>query len=241
MPRITKILAVAAALAGSMAAAPAHAEALPKSMHGLWCMEEGDTTMFARGKCNEKDSRFFVKPNAIEGWEFGCDFSSPIATRVGKLYDSYGRYKAFNVYEVKAKCGGEGETYNATLYFDHLGDGKLEFRAFADNELPESFVDKSMCKFDEKRYAETDAGYDCERGVSLRFERDRYTISDRNGESVAFCRYSSVKTVWDPELYVATKLYGGHVTYVTAQCPRGQKTLKMFSTKGTIYVEDKGK
>ena len=58
---------------------------------------------------------------------------------------------------------------------------------------------------------------------------------------VGFCRFTSVKTEWDPNVVSATKTIGVPVTYINAQCPKGPKLLATFVSKGTTYVIEKGK
>jgi hypothetical protein len=232
------VLAAAAILAASAASSAARADALPKEVLGSWCpdTDDGSHTSYKRGKCEDSDSRMTVKPNSVTYWESGCTFSS-ITTRTQTLFDAtYRRPTVSKVFEVKARCSGEGETWNSTLFFNPLGHGALEHQGFGDNELPSELQDKTLCKLDAKTYFEGDS---CE-GIALRFERDRYTITS-GGENIGFCRFTSIKTVWDQNLGVATKLTGGPVTYIAAQCAHTQKLLAMFVSKGTTYVVDKGK
>jgi hypothetical protein len=77
--------------------------------------------------------------------------------------------------------------------------------------------------------------------IGLRFEKDRYPILNRGREEIGFCRFVSVKTVWDPNIAASTKSLGVPVTYITAQCATVQKLLVMFMSKASAYVLDKGK
>jgi hypothetical protein len=240
MNTLFKSVAAAAVLSVAIAApAEVRADALPKSMLGAWCIK-GDgygAGTYEKRNCKDNDGTMTVKPNSVDYWEDGCTFSS-ITTRFGTSYFTADRRPTpFPVYEVKARCSGEGENWSATLFFELLGDGKLDHKSFSDNELPSEIADKTFCKADDKTYFEGDGS--CE-GIGLRFERDRYTIVS-GGESIGFCRFASVKTVWDQNLGVATKLTGGPVTYIAAQCAHTQKLLAMFVSKGTTYVVDKGK
>jgi hypothetical protein len=239
-------LLLATATAFIAATGSARADALPKEVLGSWCFSgEQSSSLFKRGKCSSEDSDGImrVRPNSVEYWESSCTFTS-IASRIQTLYsyNNSGRLlpTMSKVYEVKARCVGEGEHWNSTLFFDPLADGSLHHEAFVDNELPTEFQDKTVCKFDSKKYIESESG--CEdKNIGLRFEKDRYTITAAYGEGIGFCRLTSVQTVWDSTIPVATKLRGGPVTYISAQCPRGQKLLAMYVFKGTIYVDDKGK
>jgi hypothetical protein len=230
------LAAVAAILAASAASSAARADALPKEALGSWCADTYNGSSYKRGKCEDSDSRMTVKPNSVTYWESGCTFSS-ITTRAQTLFDvTYRRPTVSKVFEVKARCVGEGETWNSTMFFNPLDHGALDHQGFGDNELPSELRDKTLCKVDTKTYFEGDS---CE-GIALRFERDRYTITS-GGENIGFCRFTSIKTVWDQNLGVATKLTGGPVTYIAAQCTHTQKLLAMFVSKGTTYVVDKGK
>jgi hypothetical protein len=77
----------------------------------------------------------------------------------------------------------------------------------------------------------------CESGVKLAFEKDRYTIT-RDGEIRGFCRFTSINTVWDPDLSVATKSAGGPVTYIKSACPLGNTTIKVWMSKDSMFMED---
>jgi hypothetical protein len=248
MKRLWKKIAFFAAVSLIALTAPAQADALPKEILGEWCLipagENEVSTRYERRKCKNAEGYLTegfmtVKRNETEYWESGCKFTS-VTTRFQTLWESgYQRSKQYKLFEVKARCAGEGEWWNATLYFDLLYDGTLEHKMFNDNELPDEFVDKTVCKTGPKLYVDSDGG-GCD-GIRLIFERDRYRITDRNGEGVGFCRYASVKTVWNDKLGVATKLQGGTITYLTAQCGSTQKLLAIWEAKGTIYVEDKGR
>jgi hypothetical protein len=183
-----------------------------------------------------------VTRNSVVYWEAGCDFAS-VTTRFATSYSYNGprlEKERSKIFEVKARCAGEGMMWNGMLYFNLSSNGKLVHESFPDNELPDEFVDKIVCAVDDKLYS-LGSYRDCQHHIGLRFERDRYTIQDHNGEGIGFCRYTSVKTVWDENLVTATKSQGGHVTYITAQCPKTQKLLAIYNSKGIIYVEDKGK
>jgi hypothetical protein len=219
---------------------PAAADALPKAALGNWCAEANDdgsnSSYYKRGNCPDSDGKMTVKPNSVTYWESGCTFSF-IKTRIQKQPYYNSTSKAF---EVKAKCDGEGQQWNTTLYF-YPFEGGLGHEFFADNELPYQFQNKTVCKDDAKAYSERYSDDHCD-NVSLRFEQDRYTIFDKNGESIGFCRFASVWVEWDPNVSVSTKTEGGPVTYIAAQCPKGQKLLALHSYKNrTLYVDDKGK
>src|SRR5262249_35347721 len=67
-----------------------------------------------------------------------CTFTSITPrTATGWSYNSRGRLetKYYRVFEVKAKCGGEGETWSETMFLSYF-DGTLEHQSFSDNELP---------------------------------------------------------------------------------------------------------
>jgi hypothetical protein len=120
--------------------------------------------------------------------------------------------------------------------FFNLSDGFLDYRYFEDNELPSDFQNKTMCKSGTETYEEDDS---C-KGIALHFDRDRYTITSGDHD-IGFCRFTSIKTVWDENLPVTTKEAGGPVTYISAQCAHTQKLLAMYWSKAAIYVIDKGK
>jgi hypothetical protein len=261
-PMNTRILAVAIiALAApavaftkntSNAPSAASGVSLPKNFLGSWCgmPDESPTseTTYTRGKCKDEngkiveyaDGKMTLKANVISYWESGCTFSS-IVIRKETYYPLKGRPEATNVYEAKGQCGGEGEEWGGVTFLQLNEDGdQLLVRSFEDYELPREFHDKTVCQFDTRTYfelADTDDG--C-KGISLRFERDRYTIMD-GGMTKGFCRFSSVKTEWDATLTVATKTQGGPKTYITASCPKAQKSIAIYVSKGTLYVEDTGR
>src|SRR5207237_4518396 len=129
-------------------------------------------------------------------------------TATGWSYNSRGRLetKHYRVFEVKAKCGGEGETWNDTMFLSYYGDGTLGHRSFSDNELPDDLFDtadststpaKTFCGEKNAKHTTYYAGETCESNdVALRLEKDRYTIS-YGGEGKGFCRFASIKTTWD--------------------------------------------
>jgi len=238
------LLAAAAFLA--IASGYAHADALPKQALGTWCEEDtgadrtefrpSNRTFYKRGKC-DRDTRMVVKPNSVEYIESGCTFTS-IKTRFQKSENYTSR-----AYEVKAKCSGEGEDWNGTLYF-YPFEGGLGHEGFVDNEIgfanefdPANHV--TVCQNDAKHYSQSSDGK-CD-GIALRFEKDRYTILNKDGENLGFCRFVSVKTEWNSNGMFSTHIEGGPVTYITAQCPKGQRVLAAEVYKGhTVYIEDKG-
>jgi hypothetical protein len=250
-------LATTVVLVGPFTGNAIAADTLPKEMLGRWCPStEGSFNvyngLFKRGNCQDTDSSILVKQNLIEYWESGCTFNSITPrTATGWSYNSRGRLetKYYRVFEVKAKCGGEGETWSETIFLSYYG-GTLEHQSFSDNELPGDLFEGSdtadttstpVKTFCSEKYAKHTTYYadeTCESdSVALRLEKDRYTIS-YGGEGRGFCRYSSIRTVWDPNLGVATKSAGGPVTYITAACRKGNMNLRLFNSKGSWYLEE---
>jgi len=249
--------ATTVALVGPFTGNAAAADTLPREMLGRWCPStEGSFNvyngLFKRGNCKDTDSSILVKQNFIEYWESGCTFTSITPrTATGWSYNSRGRLetKYYRVFEVKAKCGGEGETWNETMFLSYYG-GTLEHQSFSDNELPGDLFEgsdtadststpvKTFCSEKYAKHTTYYVGESCDGdSVALYFEKDRYRIS-YGGEGRGFCRFASIKTVWDPNLGVATKSAGGPVTYITASCPKGTMNLKLFNSKGSWYLEE---
>jgi len=255
-------LATTVALVGSAAADP-----LPREMLGKWCAATGtpDNSRFERpkkGKCPTEDSNLTLLRDSIEYWEEGCTFTS-ITPRVQTTYFYNNRGKQetqyYKVFEVKAKCGGEGDSWNSTLFLSILGDGGLEHQSFVDNELPSDlFIDdtastggegdshpyhpnpaKSFCSETYNGRTTYFATDECDIGKNVRLDlgKDRYTIAYGN-EGRGFCRYSSIRTVWDPQQVPATKTQGGPVHYITATCPKGTMNLRLENSKGSWYLEE---
>jgi len=132
------VLAAAAILAASAASSAARADALPKEVLRSWCpdTDDGSHTSYKSGKCEDSDSKMTVKPNSVTYWESGCTFSS-ITTRTQTLFDAtYRRPTVSKVFEVKARCSGEGVTWNSTLFFNPLGHGALEHQGWRYHEHP---------------------------------------------------------------------------------------------------------
>jgi len=235
----------------ALTATNARADTLPKEVLGKWCHTSVSyNATYNRGSCKTRDGTMTVKPDSVTYEEAGCDFTS-VNTRIQTWYEhtNHGlKETKHKVYEVKSKCSGEGENWSETLFLNpYPANNTLDHESFNDNELPFSFLqdqttfqDKTtmMCKDrNGELYFEMD---NCGDGIGLSFEKDRYTIT-KSGESIGFCRIAAVKTVWDPNIGVATKTMGGPVSYITAQCPKATKTLKLYSSKGSWYLEDKGK
>jgi hypothetical protein len=253
-----KLLLLATATLALVPGAQAHADALPIEMLGKWCAttESFSNALFERSKnCKHEDYSLTIKRNSIEYWESGCTFSS-IAPRVQTTwsYNNRGRLetKYYRVFEVKAKCGGEGENWNETMFLSYYPEGgTLKHQSFTDNELPGDLFDtetesaettstptKTFCSESYNKHTTYYESKDCEsNSVALYFGKDRYTIS-YSGEGRGFCRFATIKTVWDPNLGVATKTAGGPATYITASCPKGMMTLKLYNSKGSWYLEE---
>jgi hypothetical protein len=235
-----KLFLAAAALAALSGTANA-ADTLPKEVFGKWCSVGNEySAVFER--CKGRDVTAEVKQGSVELFEEDtCKFTS-ITTRtsMGGGYENDGvlRWKSYKVYKAKAKCSGEGSVWGETMFFSYY-PGSLTIERFTDNELPlEKDDDKVFCKdkVDGKRYWNSG---ECD-GISLRFDRDRYTIT-KGGEEIGFCRLTSVKTVWDSKAVPATKSLGAPVQHITAQCANVTKTLVLFNTKGSWYLYDNGK
>ena len=249
--RINKKLLLTGIAALFLATGAAHADTLPKEMLGKWCPSADDSaeviTLYERGTCKGvSGSGMTVKQNAIEYWEEKCAFTS-VTPRISTsivLNSRGGRSEVhYKTFEVKAKCTGLGYQWNATTFLTYFPEGRrLEHISFTDNELPfDAQKNKVFCQEEYDKsisYYKKNEGSSCESNVSLSFEKDRYSIT-RDGTEVGFCRFTSIKTVWDPGLGVATKAFGGPVTYITAQCPKGKMTLKVYNSKGSMYMEEK--
>jgi len=178
-----------------------------------------------------------IKSRSLEQYdEDDCKFKS-ITTRYET--DSYWensvlKFESVPVYEVKASCEGEGERWNATLFFTlrKLKEGgkpffTLNYEHYTDNEVPKKYYTKfRFCKKTEP---------DCNN--SLVFEADRVNILE-NGEGRGFCRYAKVNNVWDPKQVPATKTEGAVVTIVDAVCPTGVKRFELSDSKGSVYVRE---
>jgi hypothetical protein len=251
----TFITGIAALL---LATGTAHADALPKEMLGKWCSirsdykDDGDQniTSYQRRKCNEDkdlDGRMTLRPNAIEYWEEGCTFTSITPRQTTSWwYDEHGKIKQEyrKTYEIKTNCSGMEEYWNTTIWLTYWPiSGNLEHISYVDNELPFDTKEfgRTFCRFPADQYGPVSYHENpvsgCESKVQLRFEKDRYTIL-RDGAPHGFCRYGTINTVWDPNLGVATKELGGPVTYITSQCPLGKTKLRVFWSKGSMYMED---
>src|SRR5262249_41177275 len=134
------------------------------------------------------------------------------------------------------------------IHLSYYGN-TLEHQSFSDNELPGDLFDtdtgstettlnptKTFCSEKNGNRTTYYAEESCEDGsVALYLENHRYRIS-YGGEGRGFCRYTSIKTVWDPNLGVATKSAGGPVTYIVAACPKGNTNLKLYNSKGSWYM-----
>jgi hypothetical protein len=257
MPRTTKAALIAGCVVLSVqcAAPGAHADTLPKEMLGKWCGQSGgdeqNNTFYERGKCGEgKDLAYgmTLHPNAIEYWEEGCTFAS-ITPRVSTYIwiDDKGKWRKDHgkTYEIKAKCAGMEEHWNTTIWLTYWADGgRMEHISYVDNELPfdTSREARVFCQYPADKYGPVpyymeNPADGCKSKVTLTFEKDHYTIT-RNEDQRGFCRFASINSVWDPNLGVSTKDLGGPVTYITSQCPLGQTKLKVFWSKGSMYMED---
>ena len=112
------------AAAAMLAPGAVRADTLPKEILGKWCLntEYGlDSTTYARCKGNDGGTMIVKKDSAEFYEEDGCNFTS-VATRIqmwGERTNGDLRWERHKVYEVKAKCSGEGSTWNATLYFNY--------------------------------------------------------------------------------------------------------------------------
>ena len=217
-----RILIVLCAL---LFATAANADTLPRELQGHWCLNiEYGSSFYKRGNCGDSDGHLIIKRNSLSGHELFCQFNDPVV-RYGSSFPLGQKPERFKVYEVKAKCGGESDSWYANLFFQ--GNGSfLEFDIFLNNELPREYLDKTFCKTSDKLYIENN----CDRGITITFEKDRYTIRE-TGSEVGFCRYVGVTTVWDSEVVTATKSAGGFVTHVLAQCRATQKIMAIWTTK----------
>ena len=261
MKRLLIALATTVALVGPAASA----DTLPREMLGMWCPTEITTGTFferSKSKCKSEDSFLALNRDSIEYWEEGCTFTS-ITPRVatGWFYNRRGRleteyYKAF---EIKAKCSGLAENWNSTIFLSYYPGGNLEHQSFVDNELPgylfieettastegdvrrdyNSDPTKSFCgtTYNKKTYYSESQECDIDKDIALNLGKDRYTIS-YGGEIRGFCRYSSIRTVWDPKIPTATKSAGGPVTYISATCPKGNTNLMLYRSKGMWHIEE---
>jgi hypothetical protein len=253
---MTKLLTSTAVLLALAAPGMVRADTLPKEILGQWCVDGAfgngvGAGLYDKGKCKKDrdDGIMTVKPNSVEYWEDGCNFTS-IATRTatGQYYDkSKLRSETYKVYEVRAKCVGEGDKWNSTLFFTYFGHGRLQHYSFIDNELPfDTKTDDDGKEVDSRTFCQAeDDGYyvqgNCDgKGIQISFEKDRYNIVV-NGEGRGFCRFTDIKTVWDPNLGVATKSQGGPVTFITSKCPKGVTQLATFESKGSVFLMDKEK
>jgi hypothetical protein len=248
-----KLLAASTLLAALTAtSAQAVPNTLPKEMLGRWCPSYPESfKSFKRGNCKGQDNSILVKPNLMKYWEDGCTFNSITPrTATGWSYNSRGKLEAkyYRVFEVKAKCAGEGENWNATIFLSYYGEGNLNHESFTDNELPSDLFNTESAettpnptkKFCSEKNGDRTTYYEGEcvdSRVTLYFEKDRYTIS-YGGEGKGFCRFASIRTVWDSNISVATKSAGGPVTYIAAACPKGNMNLKLFNSKGSWYLEE---
>jgi hypothetical protein len=73
---------------------------------------------YERGSCKDNDSTMKVRQNSVEYWESG--FTS-VNTRIQTWYEHTNRglkETRHKVFEVEAKCSGEGSNWNATLLAD---------------------------------------------------------------------------------------------------------------------------
>ena len=248
---MAKLLMAATAAAALLAPATVRADTLPREVLGKWCVnpEYGqDSATYERCKNKDSDIALEVKQNSAEFYEEdGCRFTS-VATRTemgGGYENGVLRWKSYKVYEVKAKCSGDGSVWSETMFISYYpgssgSRASLNLQHFNDNELPADLTkddNKMLCKGDGNYYYGSAERCD---GIGLRFERDRYTIT-KGGEELGFCRLTSVRTVWDLKAVPATKSLGAPVSHITAQCASVTKTLVLYNSKGTWYLEDKGR
>jgi hypothetical protein len=192
-----------------------------------------NVTYYKRGRCKAGEDLAYgmsLGATTIEYWEEGCTFAS-VTPRVSSTawFDDHSklRREAYTTYEIKAKCTGMEERWSTTIW---LRDKDVKFC----QEAPGKDGLSSYWKLGETEFLKA---ADCDSKVILSFEKDRYTIT-RNDEMRGFCRFSSINSVWDPGLGVTTKGWGGPVTYITSQCPLGKTKLKVFWSKGSMYMED---
>jgi hypothetical protein len=98
---------------GSVAyAAPRTVEDLPQSMVGRWCYlnDRKDTTVYRRGKCDEKetedsDGDITIDAMRFDAWEVSCNVNKIREVIRGKSY------------VVESKCAGEGEFWKMRTQF----------------------------------------------------------------------------------------------------------------------------
>jgi hypothetical protein len=243
-----------------LATGPAHADTLPKEMLGKWCAaskpdSDQNSTYYER-KCEPGHGLadgMTLRPNSIEYWEEGCNFTSITPRKSTSWWwgdDHKQKFEHYTTYEIKSKCMGMEEHWNTTIWLTYWPDGgRMEHISYVDNELPFDTNQKTreFCQQPADAYGPTSywqlgeveftKRQDCESKVILKFEKDRYII-ERDGEQRGFCRFATINTVWDPKLGVTTKGLGGPVTYITSQCPLGKTTLKVFWSKGSMYMQD---